>query len=69
MAIGITTRLIDDLDGSDADSGSSHTKGGRRYEIDLPKKNATDLEQVLAPSGRSAVAHGRRPGARAARSA
>jgi hypothetical protein len=49
MAKETTTRLIDDLDGSDADSTVSYTWQGQAYEIDLNDKNAEEFADALAP--------------------
>jgi hypothetical protein len=40
--------LIDDLDGSDADETVSFGLDGTSYEIDLNKKNAAALRDVLS---------------------
>lgn len=49
MAKETTTRLIDDLDGSDADSTVHYTWQGQAYEIDLNDKNAEEFAGALAP--------------------
>jgi hypothetical protein len=60
MATEVTTRLRDDIDGSVADRTVSFSWEGGQYEIDLSKKNAADLEALLAPY----VAAGRRAGSK-----
>ena len=66
--------LIDDLDGGEADETVKFALDGVQYEIDLSKKNATKLRDVVAPylsagtkigrggvvvGGRAATARGR----------
>ncbi|MEV1293605.1 Lsr2 family protein [Pseudonocardia sp. NPDC049635] len=41
--------LVDDLDGGRADETIQFTIGGRTYEIDLSKANATRLREAFAP--------------------
>ena len=41
--------LVDDLDGGDADETVKFGLDGIQYEIDLSKKNATKIRDVLAP--------------------
>jgi hypothetical protein len=41
--------LIDDLDGGEADETVKFALDGVQYEIDLSKKNATKLRDVIAP--------------------
>lgn len=49
MAKQIIHKLIDDLDGSDADETVKFALDGIQYEIDLSKKNAEKLRNDLAP--------------------
>jgi len=64
------TRLVDDLDGGEAQETVTFALDGYSYEIDLSSKNATKLRNTLAPyveggsrvSGRTA-ARARRGGA------
>ncbi len=49
MATETITRLIDDLDSSDAERTVTFTWDGRTYEVDLSKKNAAALEKVFKP--------------------
>lgn len=49
MAQETITRLIDDLDGSDADETLQFSIGSRSYSIDLNKANADELRVTLAP--------------------
>lgn len=44
-----TTRLIDDLDGSDAQRTVTFAWGGRTYEVDLNKKNVAAFEKTMKP--------------------
>jgi Lsr2 len=48
MARSIETRLVDDLDGSDADETVTFSFEGREYEIDLSDDNAARLRNALA---------------------
>ena len=74
MARSIETRLVDDLDGSDADETVTFSFEGREYEIDLSDDNAARLRNTLAvfvaaarraergrPVGRAHTLRGRRP--------
>jgi hypothetical protein len=54
MAKEIITRLLDDLDGSEAATSVEFTWNGVAYEIDLSKKNARDFESAIAPYVRAA---------------
>jgi len=70
MAKQTITRLIDDLDDSDADETVKFGLDGVQYEIDLSSKNAAKLRQVLEPYvnggsrvGRAAASQPRRRGA------
>ena len=49
MATKTTTHLIDDLDGTDADSTLKFSLEGINYEIDLSKANAGHLREILKP--------------------
>jgi hypothetical protein len=65
MAQTIVVRLIDDIDGGEADETVSFALDGRSYEIELSKKNASVLRKLLEPymeNGRAAgraLGHGR----------
>jgi hypothetical protein len=61
MATETTTRLIDDLDGSDALRTVTFAWDSRTYEIDLSKKNVAAFEKTLKPY--LAVARSVRPAA------
>ena len=56
MAQVSRVRLVDDLDGSEADESVEFTLDGMSLEIDLSKDNAAKLRDILAPY----VAAGRR---------
>jgi hypothetical protein len=60
MAQKVTIVLVDDIDGGDAEETVSFALDGRDYEIDLSKKNAAKLRDVVAPY----VGHARRAGGR-----
>ena len=47
MAQEVIYKLIDDLDGSDAEETISFALDGSSYEIDLNSKNATALRKAL----------------------
>ncbi len=49
MAKQIIHKLVDDLDGGDADETVKFALDGMQYEIDLSDKNATKLRDILAP--------------------
>lgn len=49
MAKETTTRLVDDLDGSDADTTVTYTWQGQSYEIDLNDKNVEEFQEAIAP--------------------
>lgn len=49
MAKQTTTRLVDDLDGSDADTTVTYTWQGQAYEIDLNDKNVEEFQEAIAP--------------------
>jgi hypothetical protein len=60
VAQHVETRLVDDLDGSEADETVTFALAGRQYEIDLSGENAAKLRESLA----SFVAAARRSGGR-----
>ena len=49
MAKETTIRLIDDIDGGDADTTVAYTWQGQSYEIDLSTKNADEFAEAMAP--------------------
>lgn len=49
MAKQVITRLVDDLDGGEADETVRYTFDGIAYEIDLSGKNAAQLRKMLDP--------------------
>jgi hypothetical protein len=49
MAQVTKVRLVDDLDGSEADESISFTLDGNALEIDLSTENAEKLRDILAP--------------------
>lgn len=49
MAKQIIHKLVDDLDGGDADETVKFALDGVQYEIDLSAKNADKLRHVFAP--------------------
>lgn len=49
MATHVTTVLIDDIDGGQADETLHLTFEGERYTIDLSSKNAAKLRKVIQP--------------------
>ncbi|MDN5666821.1 MAG: Lsr2 family protein [Renibacterium salmoninarum] len=49
MAKEVITRLIDDIDGSDATQTIQYAFQGRSYEIDLNEKNAAAFTKALSP--------------------
>ena len=61
MAQTIVVRLIDDIDGGEADETVSFALDGKSYEIELSKKNAAGLRKLLAPYIESGRAAGRAP--------
>ncbi|WP_166346843.1 histone-like nucleoid-structuring protein Lsr2 [Phytoactinopolyspora limicola] len=63
MAQKVQVILLDDLDGGEADETINFGLDGSTYEIDLSKKNAAKLRDVLAPY----VASARRAGTKRAR--
>ena len=48
MAKQIIHKLVDDLDGGDADETVKFALDGIQYEIDLSDKNATKLREIFA---------------------
>jgi len=67
MASVTEVRLVDDLDGGEADETVAFDLDGKNYRIDLSKTHAAQLRDVLAPyvaaarrAGSSPAAHGRR---------
>ena len=49
MAKQVIQRLIDDVDGGDADETVRFALDGVQYEIDLSKKNAAKMRNAIAP--------------------
>jgi hypothetical protein len=49
VAKHIIQKLVDDLDGGDADQTVKFALDGTQYEIDLSKKNADKLQAALKP--------------------
>ena len=49
MAKQIIHKLVDDLDGGDAEETVKFVLDGIQYEIDLSKKNADKLRDLFAP--------------------
>ena len=49
MAQTTTVKLIDDLDGTNADETVVFALDGKTYELDLSKRNAAALRKVLQP--------------------
>ena len=60
MAQKVTVQLVDDVDGSTADSTVEFALDGASYQIDLSEDNAAKLRDSLAPF----VAHARKTGGR-----
>jgi Lsr2 len=62
LARYVTTRLVDDIDGSQAVTTVSFSLDGDSYEIDLSESHVSALRQALAPflSAARAVPGGRR---------
>lgn len=72
MAQKIQTRLIDDLDGSEAESTVRFGVHGIEYEIDLSATHADELRRVLtayAAAAPKVATDARRPGGRRRRGA
>jgi hypothetical protein len=57
MAQVTEVRLVDDLDGDDADESVDFTVDNKRYQMDLSEKNAARLREILTPF----IAAARRP--------
>ncbi len=55
MAQTTVVKLVDDIDGGEAEETLAFALDGKAYEIELNKKNATTLRKALAPY----VQHGR----------
>ncbi|WP_214405545.1 histone-like nucleoid-structuring protein Lsr2 [Pseudonocardia lacus] len=68
MAQKVETRLVDDLDGSEAAETVRFALEGRQYEIDLSEDNAARLRNSLADFVASARRAGGARGVRAAAS-
>ena len=49
MAKQIIHKLVDDIDGGDADETVKFALDGIQYEIDLSEKNATKLRETFEP--------------------
>ena len=49
MAQVTRVRLVDDLDGGNADESIDFTVDNKRYQMDLSEKNAARLREILAP--------------------
>ena len=49
MAKQIIHKLVDDIDGGDADETVKFALDGIQYEIDLSEKNAAELREVFGP--------------------
>jgi hypothetical protein len=60
MAQKMMVQIVDDLDGSKADESVTFGLDGVSYEIDLSKRHAKSLRNVLTPL----IEHGRRVGGR-----
>ena len=67
MARVTEVRLVDDIDGGEADETVAFDLQGKNYEIDLSENHAAKLRDVLAPylgaarrAGSSTTARGRR---------
>jgi hypothetical protein len=65
MAKTVIVKLIDDIDGGEADETISFALEGRSYEIDVSAENAARLRDALEPF----IAKARHRGGPAARSA
>ncbi|WP_214405977.1 histone-like nucleoid-structuring protein Lsr2 [Pseudonocardia lacus] len=65
MAQKVETRLVDDIDGSEAVETVRFALEGRQYEIDLSEDNATRLRESLA----AFVSSARRAGGSGSRTA
>lgn len=54
MATVTNVRLVDDIDGSEADGTVELALDGKAYEIDLSKQHADELRSILDPYVRAA---------------
>jgi hypothetical protein len=61
MAVRIIESLIDDLDGTPADTTILFGVGGKRYEIDLSTENAEHFHALLEPFVEAARRVGGKP--------
>jgi len=63
LARYVMTRLVDDIDGSQAVTTVSFSLDGHNYEIDLSESHLSALQQALAPfvTAARAVPNGHRP--------
>jgi hypothetical protein len=64
MAQKVEVRLVDDLDGGEADQTVRFALDGVEYEIDLSGKNATSLRKEISPFIEAGRRIGRSSGAR-----
>jgi Lsr2 len=67
MSTSVSVIVTDDIDGSESAQTVSFGLDGMAYEIDLGKKNRTQMEKALAPfieAGRRVPRSGRRRGGR-----
>lgn len=69
MATVTNVRLVDDLDGSEADTTVELALDGKAYEIDLSERHAAELRDALAPYVQAARRAGAGPAARRPRAA
>jgi Lsr2 len=67
MASVTEVRLVDDIDGGEADETVAFDLEGKNYEIDLSENHAAKLREVLAPYLRAARRVGSSPTARGRR--
>ncbi len=68
MAQQVHVRLVDDLDGSDAEETVAFALDGSTYEIDLSRANAAKMRDALAPYVGGARRAAGRSGGKATRS-
>jgi len=64
MASVTEVRLVDDIDGGEADETVAFDLEGKNYQIDLSKTHAAQLREALAPYVAAARRAGSSPGAR-----
>jgi hypothetical protein len=64
MASVTEVRLVDDIDGGEADETVAFDLEGKNYQIDLSKTHAARLREALAPYVAAARRAGSSPGAR-----